>query len=207
MDRVSIPPKLPNSEPESEASGCATQIRAAIQERHEPLLRTFAILVAKSDQRLRWPEVMEQASELLHEAVREALKHANEFDPARSVSAWIRGIGARLLLNRRRVEARARRCVAATALGEEAWDNALMLLCTASTDTAVAGRLDLEQALSRLSSIERRAIELRYYQGLDGEELAIALGVSTPGAARGRVCRALQTLRNHFRSAGEEMLS
>ena len=74
-----------------------------------------------------------------------------------------------------------------------------------TTDAAVAGRLDLEQALARISPEERRAIEFRYYQGLDGEELATALGVSTPGAARVRVCRALQALRTHFAPAEEEV--
>ena len=73
------------------------------------------------------------------------------------------------------------------------------------TDAAVAGRLDLEQALAQISAEERRAIECRYYQGLDGTELAAALGVSTPGAARVRVCRALQALRTHFTPAEEEV--
>ena len=57
----------------------------------------------------------------------------------------------------------------------------------------------------KVSPEERRAIEFRYYKGLDGEELARALGVSTPGAARVRVCRALQALRTLFAPAEEEV--
>ena len=90
-------------------------------------------------------------------------------------------------------------------LGEQAWAAALGQLRTEPADAAVAGRLDLEQALARISPDERRAIEFRYYQGLDGEELAAALGASTPGAARVRVCRALQALRTHFSPAAEEV--
>jgi RNA polymerase sigma factor (sigma-70 family) len=146
------------------------------------------------------------ASEILHEAVREALQHAHRFDPARSATAWVRGIAAQQLLTRRRTEARAHRCVPATVLGEEAWAAALGQLCSGAADVAVAGRLDLEQALGRLAPADRRALECRYYQGLDGDELAIALGVSTPGAARVRVCRALQALRTHFRSAAGEVV-
>jgi RNA polymerase sigma factor (sigma-70 family) len=200
-----MPRNSSTSQPESGALECAARVRAAIEEAHEPLLRSVAVLVARTEKRLRWPEVMELASEILHEAVREALKHASGFDPTRSAAAWVRGIAARLLLSRRRVQARGRRCVPATVLGEEAWAAVLGQLCTGPADAAIAGRLDLEQALSRIAPEERRALECRYYQGLDGEALASALGVATAGAARVRVCRALQALRAHFPLAEEEV--
>jgi RNA polymerase sigma factor (sigma-70 family) len=200
-----MPGNSTDSETVSEALACAARIRAVVEKEHEALLRTVAVLVARSDRRLRWPDVREMASEVLHEAVQEALKHALRFDPTRSVTAWVRGIAAKLLLSRRRVEARARRCVPAAVLGRQAWAAALGQLCTGPAEAVVARRLDLEEALGRLSPDERRAIECRYYQGLDGEALANALGVSTPGAARVRVCRALQALRTHFLPAGEEV--
>src|SRR5436305_1265700 len=81
----------------------ATRIRAVIAEEHEALLRSIAVLIARTEPRLRWPEVMEKASEILHEAVQESLQHALTFDPSRSASAWVRGIATRLLLTRRRV--------------------------------------------------------------------------------------------------------
>jgi len=199
-----MPPNLSDADPKSELRACAARIRAAIDEEYGPLLQSVAVLVATSE-RLRGPEVRERAADLLHEAVQEALKHAHRFDPTRSATAWVRGIAARLLLNRRRAEARARRCVPATVLGEEAWATALGQLCTGPADAAVAGRLDLEQALGRLSPEERHALECRYFRGLDGEELANALEVATPGAARVRVCRALQALRAHFPPAGDEV--
>jgi len=58
--------------------------------------------------------------------------------------------------------------------------------------------MDLQHALAKLGPSHRRALELRYYQGLEREELAEALGVPSPGAARVRVCRALQALRAQF---------
>jgi RNA polymerase sigma factor (sigma-70 family) len=195
-----------NAERESAERECTVRIRAAIEEEHESLLRSVAVLVAKTQRDLRWPEVKEIAMEVLHEAVREALKHADGFNPTRSATAWIRGIAARRLLTRRRTEARDWRCIPAAVLGEEGWAAALGQHCTGPTDAALAGRLDLEQALARISTEERRAIELRYYRGLDGDELASALGVSTPGAARVRVCRALQALRTQFAPAEEEVL-
>ncbi len=194
---------LDNAETDARARSNAAQIRAAVAESHAALLRTLTVLVAKSDRRVRWAEAMDIACEVLHEAVQEALKHAASFDPTRSAAAWIRGIAVKLLLARRRSEGRGRRCVSAAVLGAEAWTAALEQLHINSDDTVVADRLDLERALSRISSGERQVLELRYYQGLDGEQLAGALGGLTPGAARVRVCRALQALRTVFLSTRE----
>ena len=91
-----------NAKLESEVLERDVRIRAAIREEHELLLRSIAVLVAKTRRGLRWLEVMEIASEILQEAVQEALKHAGRFDPARSATAWVRGIAAKLLLNRQR---------------------------------------------------------------------------------------------------------
>jgi RNA polymerase sigma-70 factor (ECF subfamily) len=165
-----------------------------------------AVLVARSGSR-RWPEVLETAAEVLHEAIEEALKHAHRFDPARSATAWIRGIAVRCLAKRRRADVRDRRSVVATVLGDEAWQAALEHLATAPADMVAARRLDLEQALRRLTPEHRLAIECRYHRGLDGDELAKALGVSTAGAARVRVCRALQSLRSLFSSVPDEACS
>jgi DNA-directed RNA polymerase specialized sigma24 family protein len=183
----------------------AARLRAAIEADHEALLQTVAVLVSRAHIRLRWPEVLDQAAEVLHEAVREALAQASRFDASRSATAWVRGIAARLLLSRRREDARAHRCVTNTALGKEAWESALQGLCIGPADPAVAGRLDLEQALARISADERRALEARYYQALSGSDLARALGVATAGAARVRVCRALQALRSHLLRTEEEV--
>lgn len=149
--------------------------------------------------------MLDLAAEVLHEAVQKALTQASRFDPSRSATAWVRGIAARLVLSRRRADARARRCVTATVLGQEAWETALQGLSVGSADPVVAGRLDLEQALAQISVEERRALEARYHQGLHGNALARALGVSSAGAARVRVCRALQALRAQLLPSTEEV--
>jgi DNA-directed RNA polymerase specialized sigma24 family protein len=195
-----------NADRESVTHDRATRIRALIAEEHDALLRSVAVLIAKTEPGLRWPEVMDKASEILHEAVQESLRHAVAFDPGRSATAWVRGIAARLLLARRRADARGRRCVCATVLGEVTWSAALEHLCAGSTDPAVAARLDLEAAIGRIGPEERHAIECRYYRGLDGINLASALGVATIGAARVRVCRALHALRAQFPQGDEEVL-
>ena len=201
-----MPTNSSRAELESAERQASARIRAAIEEEYEPLLRSIAVLVARTGRNLRWPDVMDIASDVLHEAVREALKHAERFDQECSATAWVRGIAARLLLNRRRLEVRGERRLPAAVIGDQAWAVALEQQCTGPADGAVAGRLDLEQALACISHEERRAIELRHYQGLDGQALAAALGVATPGAARVRVCRALQAIRIHFAQAEEEVL-
>jgi RNA polymerase sigma factor (sigma-70 family) len=200
-----MPRNSSSAERESEEREGTARIRAAIEEGHEAMLRSIAILVARTGRELPWPAVREMATELLQEAVEEALKHAERFDPTRSATAWVRGIAARRLMTRRRDAARDGRCIPASVLGEEAWSAVLGQHSTGPADAAVAGRLDLEQALARISPEERRAIEVRYYQGRDGDALAAALGVSTPGAARVRVCRALQALRTHFAAVAAEV--
>jgi len=128
-----MPRNSSNAELESDGLECTVQIRAAIQKEYGRLLRSIAVLVARTGQDLRWPEVMEVASEILDEAVQEALKHAERFDPTRSATAWVRGIAARLLLSRRRAAARVWRYIPAAVLGEEAWAAALGQHCTRSS--------------------------------------------------------------------------
>jgi RNA polymerase sigma-70 factor (ECF subfamily) len=60
--------------------------------------------------------------------------------------------------------------------------------------SAALDRDELRRALSRLPSSHRRAIVLRYLDGLEGEELAGALGCSR-GTAAVRVHRAVRALR------------
>lgn len=195
-----------NVETEPELLEGVQRIRAAIEVEHDALLRSVMLLVVKTERRHRWSDAREIASEILQNAVQEALNHADQFDVTRSATAWVRGIAARLLLNRHRAEARNRRCVSASVLGDDAWAAALEQMSTDPTDTSIACRLDLKQALNRISESEQKAIELRYFQGLDGQELADALGVSTPGAARVRLCRALQSLRVQFVPAAKEVI-
>ena len=182
------------------------RIRAAIKEEHEPLLRSIAVLVAKTGRGLRWPEVMEIASEILHEAVQEALKHADRFDPTRSATAWVRGIAAKLLLSRRRAEARL------TAIGSRGRPRRGGLGRRARAalhrihrrggrrDGSIWSRHSLAsppKSGGPSNSATTRVWTEKSWQA--------ALGVSTPGAARVRVCRALQALRTHFAPAEEEV--
>ena len=190
--------------PDFRPAESAALIRQTVAEFHEPLLRSIALFIVRTERGSSWPAALEKASEVLNEAVEQALKQAGKFDPTRSAAAWIRGIAARVLLGRNRTRARDSRCVSASALGDDAWEAALETLFTEPGDSIAAARLDLETLLSKLPIEERRTIELRYFQALDGMSLATALGVPSAGAARLRVYRALQSLRILFATAKEE---
>jgi RNA polymerase sigma factor (sigma-70 family) len=176
-------------------------IRLAIECDYPLLLRRISVLVYRLCGRLRREEVEGRVIEILGEAVKRALQGAASFDPARSATAWLIGIALRILQEQRR----ARRVVVQSDLGEVAWRGALEELCAADDAEATTIRLDIRQALERLDEPQRRAIELRYFEGMDGEELARALDAPTAGAARVRRARALQALRAAFGAAeGEE---
>src|SRR5262245_2274684 len=105
-----------NIKPGAQAPERTEQISSAVDREYESLLRSVAVHVHHGDTRIPWHAVMDLARDVLHEAVAEALEHARSFDPARSATAWIRGIALRVLASRRRSDTRARRCIDATAL-------------------------------------------------------------------------------------------
>jgi RNA polymerase sigma factor (sigma-70 family) len=179
----------------SAATRNAELIRAAIKDHHDQMLRSVVVLVGTTEHHPDRRKVEDRAVEILDEAVLVALQRAADFDPTRSARAWIRGIAVRVLQNRRRREARDRRCLPATDRGENGWRALLERLMTGPADAAAAARLDLEQALRRISSTDCWIIKFRYHQGRSIEELAKKLGVRTLGAARVRLCRALRALR------------
>lgn len=162
---------------------------------HSLLLRRIAVLVYRICGRLRREEIEDRAGEVLSEAVKRALQRAASFDPARSATAWLMGIALHVLQEQRKP----RRAVVQSDLGDEAWRCALENLCAADDAEAATIRLDVRQALARLDEKQRRVLERRYFEELDGEELAQALDAPTSGAARVRVARALQALRAVFR--------
>jgi RNA polymerase sigma factor (sigma-70 family) len=202
-----MPSSSSELKPERDVPEHVARIRSAVERQRDQILRGIVVLVARGSRHLRWDEVHEQAQDVLGEAVERALAHAEKFDASRSVGAWVCGIAARVLLGRRREQARDRRCVAETTLGAEAWQAALDRLCIGSAAGALSDRLDLEQLLAGLDPGDRKALECRYFQGLDGEELARALDAPSAGAARVRLCRALQALRSAFRRSEKGGLS
>jgi RNA polymerase sigma factor (sigma-70 family) len=178
----------------------AESLRQAIERDYSLLVRRLAVIVYRVCGRLRREEVAERVEEVLGEAVKRALESAAMFDPQRSATAWLMGFALHILQEQRRP----RRAVVQSDLGDETWRAVLENLCSTDDADAATIRLDIRQALERVDEPQRRTLELRYFAGLDGEELARALNAPTSGAARVRVARALQALRKAFAACKEE---
>jgi|GEM_PF-4345684 len=171
-------------------------IRAALEGESERLLCSIKAKVRRVFAHLSRHAVEEQASEILNETAARALARPEPFDPTRSAYAWLQGISFRVIGDRLKAMADRRRPVLGTDLGEEAWANLLNGLNQRSPEAVVANRIDLREALVRLDDQSRKVLECHYFQGLGGEELARAIDAPTAAAARVRVCRALQRLRD-----------
>lgn len=178
----------------------AESLRQAIERDYPLIVRRLSVIVYRVCGRLRREEVADRVEEVLAEAVRRALQAAASFDPARSAMAWLMGFALHILQEQRRP----RRAVIQSDLGDEAWRAVLENLCSSDDADAATIRLDIRHALARLDEAQRRVIELRYFEGLDGEALAKALDAPTSGAARVRLARALQALRIAYGASGGE---
>ena len=188
-----------NEEPDHSADERADYLRQVLQEEYATLSRRIGALVYRLCGRLRREEVRDRVNEILNETAKRALEAAERFQMGRSALAWLMGIALRIMQEQRR--GWKGRLVVESDLGEEAWQGVLEQLAVADTDAAAIA-LDVRQALDRLDEPKRLILEKRYFAGLDGEELARAVGAPTPGAARVRLARALQSLRAQFGLVG-----
>jgi RNA polymerase sigma factor (sigma-70 family) len=176
------------------------RLRAVVEDDFAGLHKAVAIIIHKSPGRRTREAVDEIAFELLGEAVRRVLDRPETYDPARSAFAWIVGVAIKILSEKRREDAK--RALMAD-LSDEAW-KAIEGSLGGSAESCTSARVDISEKLALLSPGDRRALECRYVQGLDGETLAVALGVNCQSAARVRVHRARQRLRDMLDPRGEE---
>lgn len=180
----------------------ASRIHAAFVKDGERLRRAIAVHIVGLRLALPRDLLRERANDVWVETYARALKTARTLDPDREAYPWIKGIALNVLLEKGREWGRNIPSIAATDLGEN-WDGILAKLSCGSSDHAVAQRMDVQRTLERLAPGPRHVLELHVSQGLDGEELAQALGVSK-GTARVRLHRARQRFAEvHIRTTGE----
>ncbi len=162
----------------------------------------IAVQIDKLAGSFRVTELWEQANEVLQETAVQALRSTQRFEVGRAVLPWLMGIAVNVIRNRfRRLRRDARVRPVSTLTDGEA---AAVLDRPGPEPAFEAGdRAALQAALSRLSAQAREAIEHRYFKGLDGEDLARALGINRV-AARVRVCRALRDLRTYLCVSDEQ---
>jgi RNA polymerase sigma-70 factor (ECF subfamily) len=129
----------------------------------------------------------ELVEDILQETWVRALSRASTYDPDRGAMAWLVAI-ARNALREHWRRSRVRR--------ERGGDPAAFEGRPAEGPADRGEEIDaMAAAIRRLGPKDRRAVELRFLEGLTGPELASALGVPTPGAARAETHRAMVRLR------------
>jgi RNA polymerase sigma-70 factor (ECF subfamily) len=201
MPEASAPTAVPDR------ASAAETLRNALQADRGDLVRGLTAAVRKTLRPASPDRLRDELEWLLGETAVRALAAASSYDPARRPIPWLMGIALNALSERRRGEARARRRAATeTDLGDPAWQAALAAVCHDPADPRPAAEADalerLRAVLPALPAADRRALELRIFQGLDGEALAAALPAASAGAARVRVHRALNRLRELFFAEG-----
>jgi DNA-directed RNA polymerase specialized sigma24 family protein len=143
--------------------------------------------------------------EVLSETVCRALDRPGTLKPGFPVRNWLIGIARNVLKGQGRERAREARLVRRGAdLSDEAWDRVLTVLRAPSPDGLTSLQIDIEQVIGRLSPEEKKVLGCHYRSGLDGEDLATAIGAPTANAAYTRLHRARQRLWNELIRAGWE---
>lgn len=177
----------------AQAQTQAQAVRDALEQEIGPVGRAIAAIVRSLSRGLDQDRLALRVTEVLNETACRALEHPGSYQPDRPVVPWLVGIARNILRSEARDAAtRPRR----TELDEADWERLLGVLDP--PDGSAADCLDVEAMLTRLAPTARKALECRYWQGLEGDVLAKALGASSAGAARLRVYRALQDLKHLF---------
>jgi RNA polymerase sigma factor (sigma-70 family) len=151
------------------------------------------------------------AEDILQETFTEAFRRIKTVDHRGSAAFyhWLRVIAKTRFLNQIKADRAAKRGGGRRAIGEPAIDQ--------TTATTILGQLigpdlapsvivrrkeaavALTDAMTYLDPLRRRVVELRYGQGMQIEEIAIAVG-KTPGAVKMLLNRAIKDLRRAIAS-------
>lgn len=180
------------------------RLRQFIEDESPVLTRTLGFYLNRAGLAL-------SASELLSEVVVEALRHEDRFNPARQPRAWLLGIAANLI---RRKQAELARLNWREPLARDLYssdelsDDEVFDWLASFGDVESPEALDADEAANALLANappdDAHVLRLAILNGLDGEALAKALGV-TPGAARVRLHRALNRLRRAARAEKDQV--
>lgn len=148
--------------------------------RYQSPVRAFLTRMTRGDSHL--------ADDLAQETFLKAWKKISSYRGGARFSTWLFGIA----INEFRSAARSRKEFIAHDFSEEASEAEM-----AATDSHTRLRLDLTEALKRISSEERAAILLCYQNGLSHEEAAEVLACPL-GTVKTNILRGKEKLKRHL---------
>jgi RNA polymerase sigma-70 factor (ECF subfamily) len=184
-----------------------TLLRRFIEEHAETLLGTLRYYVVRAGLADRQGATL-AAVELLNGVTVEALTHADRFRPSGQPMAWLLGIAANLIKreqagratrNRREPLVRDLYPHAQAAISEDELFDRLATLDVSDLAQDLEASEGVSAILAHVSENDQRVLRLAVLHDLNGRELAAELGV-TPGAARVRLHRALNRLRDAWQA-------
>jgi DNA-directed RNA polymerase specialized sigma24 family protein len=186
----------------------------AIEREMSSLMAGIRILVARSGLATSAAEIESLAEDTLQDVVLKVMEHRNAYDEGRPMRPWFMKFVVNHLKNlrgsrKRRggivtpvAEAgRVQAALAATGVGADEVSEAEMFdLLAGGNGSHPPGDVGWSTLLSLASEGDREILTLRFRDGLDCAEIGQALAI-TAGAARTRLCRALERLRQAYRQS------
>ena len=194
-------------EPDPDARPPDDALRDRIGREYPTLRRMITALVRKT---LHHKHVDMMVDEVAQETVCACLKSAARFEQARPIVPWMMGFAINILKARRRANATdAKRLVGRGGIDDRFWDRLASLQRTddGPSDDLEAMRARVRVAIGRLDVEARKAIYYRFFEGIDGSDLARALGVGSTATARVRTFRAVRKLKGLLVSSELELVS
>ncbi len=180
-----------------------TRLRQFIAGESESMLGVLRHYLFRAGLSGRGQSLEAAARELLQEVVVQALQHESRFQPTREPRAWLLGIAANLIKRRQReMFLREKReplvrdlhsAIEGSLSDDELFDWMLSLTEQRPSEVLIQDG-EVETLLAQVGPDDARILRLAILNGLDGDRLSKALGIS-PGAARVRLHRALNRLR------------
>jgi len=172
------------------------------------LLNTLRMYVARA--RLATGDAVPgEALELLNRVVVEALAHEDRFDPVRQPRAWLLSIAANIIKREQVDRAKQARRepsivsiykktdVAGETLSEGDMFDRIAVLADAGLEQDLDANEEAKALLALVSEDDQQILRLAILHDLDGTAIGNALNIS-PGAARVRLSRALNRLRDAY---------
>jgi RNA polymerase sigma factor (sigma-70 family) len=147
--------------------------------------------------------------EVIQDTVYQALKAAARFDPSRPLIPWLMGFAINILKAKKRIIAiEHKRFAHQGEIDDRIWEGLISFRRADDRDgpEKEATRAKIQDALGRLDVASRKAIYFRFLEGLEGQELAQALGVRKSGTARVRTYRAVRKLKGLLLSGARELV-
>ena len=175
---------------------------ASIKENYKHLCASALAVILKRHRGMKEQQLIDLAEEIVHEAISRALTKAADYDPSRRPVPWLMQFILNVLMESGR---RAKRHPTQSDFSDVTWNELLASLCSDASAAALTAHLPrLDQSLARLGDEQREILLYRFKKGLDGEELAQAVGAPSAGAARVRLHRALVALRQEFLTSANQ---